>query len=115
MAVNELMQGGSMSAEISQDMTDEQMQALLEQATNRLRQGSSLQSLEKEDERRYAFPRLEVGDLPRTYTTVSKKGVVQIQTSNRKQEKDRPLANQIRKVEDPVAVRNRQAEVCSPL
>jgi len=98
--------------DVEEDLTDEQMQALLDQAADRLRQGTSLQTFEDDDEeKQYKFPRLDVGEITQSYVRPHK-GVVQMEKVDRHYENQRKSSNQIRKVEDPVAVRQRAAEVC---
>jgi len=99
------------SMDVEEDLTDEQMQALLDQAADRLRQGNSLQAFEDEEDKQYKFPRLDVGEIAQSYVKPHK-GVVQMEKVDRNYENQRKTSNQIRKVEDPVAVRNRAAEVC---
>jgi len=97
-------------AEQEDDMSDEKMQELLQQAADRIRSASSLQIFEKDDEQKYRFPRLDVGEIPRSFVNHGKGGIVEMDKSAR-HEKNSKLSGQVRKVEDPLAVRNREAEV----
>lgn len=93
-----------------EELTDEKIQILLAQAAERLQEKASSQLVGEDEAKRYTFPKLSTGELARP--CVSTKGdVARVENSVALQEKDRKLSNQIRKVEDPVAVRNRQAEV----
>ena len=91
-------------------MSDEQMQQMLQQAADRIRSATSLQMFEKDDEQKYRFPRLDVGEIPRSYVKSGKGGVVEMDKSTR-HEKTTKISGQVRKVEDPLAVRSRAAEV----
>lgn len=97
--------------DVEEDLTDEQMQTLLDQAADRLRQDTSLRTFEDDEEKQYKFPRLDVGEITQSYVKPHK-GVVQMEKADRHYENQRKSSNQIRKVEDPVAVRQRAAEVC---
>lgn len=91
-----------------EDMTDEQMQELLAQAASRLQQKAQLQEARKEQD--FKIPKLGTGEIARTYTT-SKSGVARMDGGAQVADKERSLSNRIRKVEDPVTVSKRKAEV----
>lgn len=92
-----------------EDLTDDQMQAILAQAAARLQQ-KQIAKLSEQEQKHYTFPRLETGTIARSYVS-HKDGVAQLDPSRRLNEKDRKLSNQIRKVEDPVVVSKRKDEV----
>lgn len=108
MATVELAQGSAMLS-TEDDMTDDQMQAMLEEAAARLRQNAVMQ-VDKDQSTQFKFPRLETGAIAHSYVT-SKDGVAHLDPTRRMNERDWKLSNQIRKVEDPVVVSNRKAEV----
>lgn len=93
------------------DMTDDQMQDLLSQASERLKaQQVALTSTINDEKARLIFPKLDAGLIAHPYTIAGQAGVVRM--ADRKPE---PRSSQslykIRKVEDPVVVHNRIAEV----
>lgn len=92
-----------------EDMTDEQMQELLNQATVRLKEREGLK-FQAEEPTRYTFPKLDAGDLDKAYVT--KKGeVAQADKARLLEEKDRQPGQGIRKMEDPIAAKKLAAEV----
>ena len=92
-------------------LTDEQVEQMLARATQRLKAKSQSTELAKKDDRpRYTFPKLETGSLVQPY--VSAKGDVVAADSDRMLEKkERKLANGLRRVEDPVALKKAAQEV----
>ena len=98
--------------EYENDMTDEQMDALLERATARLKQKSNTAALATSDEHnKYTFPKLNTGKLDEAYVT-SKGDVAMVDASRLLQAKQRKKANGIRKVEDPVSAKKFAEAVC---
>lgn len=93
------------------ELSDEQMQEMLARAAKRRQEGAALKLAEEDNDKQFAFPKLNTGDIAKPY--ISTMGdVAQVDSSRLLQEKDRILANKIRKVEDPVVVKNQKAEVC---
>ena len=92
-------------------LTDEQVEQMLARATQRLKAKSqSTELAKKDDSPRYTFPKLETGSLVQPY--VSAKGDVVAADSDRMLEKkERKLANGLRRVEDPVALKKAAQEV----
>lgn len=98
-----------------EDLSEEQMLALLQSVQDRRRQGGTTTvAVKKSNEPAFHFPRLSTGSLVKSNITVGQHGAV----LPRKQEMDvadthdKPLG--FRRVEDPVLVRRRKAEVRSP-
>lgn len=92
-----------------EDMTEDQMQSMLAEAAARLQQ-NQIATVPEEDADKYHFPRLETGAITQSYVT-HKDGVAHLDPARRLGENDRKLSNKIRKVEDPVVVSKRKAEV----
>lgn len=92
-----------------EDMTDEQMQELLNQATVRLKERQGLK-FQAEEPTRYTFPKLDAGNMDKAYVT--KKGeVAEADKARLLEEKDRQPGQGIRKMEDPIAAKKLVAEV----
>lgn len=97
------------------EMSDEQMEELLAQATQRLREKEASQQLVKTDSKdTFTFPKLNAGQLEKPYTT-TQNGVARVDSPRLLQEQDRKQANGTRKVEDPVAAKKLALEVCFAL
>lgn len=91
------------------DLSDEQMQELLTQAAQRLQQTTALK-LSEDTKAQFKFPKLSTGEIAKSY--ISSKGeVAHLDSSRLLQEKDRKLSNQVRKVDDPVVLRQKTAKV----
>ncbi|KAK5134889.1 hypothetical protein LTR08_005979 [Meristemomyces frigidus] len=90
---------------MDEDLSDEQIEALLAKATARLQQKSAGNEMAQDAERKpFFFPKLNTGDLARPY--VSTKGdVAAIDAPRLLADKQRKQANGFRKVEDPVAAK----------
>lgn len=93
-----------------EELSDEQIQTLLKQAEARLRErattaAQSAFTLPK-------FPRLNAGDIAQPYVRTDGE-VARVDSSKLLNERERELANKIRKVEDPVAVKKKLLEVGS--
>jgi len=92
-----------------EEMTDEQMEELLNHATIRLKEREGLR-FQNEEPARYTFPQLDAGNLEKAYVT--KKGeVAEADKARLLEEKDRQPGHGIRKMEDPVAAKKLAAEV----
>lgn len=92
------------------DLTDEQMEEMLAQATTRLREKENSKALQSSQPQRFVFPKLDAGNLEKPYV-VTKGPVAEADKARLLEEKDRPAEGVIRKVEDPVAARQFTAEV----
>lgn len=97
--------------DISDDVADAQIEQLLARATARLQQkekdGLKDRQLQAVD---LNFPKLDAGDLQKPYVTV-KGDIASVDSSRLLQEKQRRLANQARKIEDPVTTKKAAEEV----
>lgn len=97
-----------------EDLSDEQMQEMLAQAARRRKENASVALFDKDDKDKasqFNFPKLNTGEMVQPY--VSNSGdVATVDRSRLLAEQDRKLSNQIRKVEDPVAVKKKMLEVC---
>lgn len=94
------------------ELSDEQMQEILARAAKRRQDKASVKLADESGNKQFAFPKLNTGDIAKPYVSTTG-DVAKIDSSRLLQEKDRILANKIRKVEDPVVVENRKAEVCT--
>ncbi|GME46603.1 rRNA processing protein fcf2 [Neofusicoccum parvum] len=92
------------------ELSDEQIEMLLKQAEVRLRdKATSAQQLQLPSATDFKLPRLEAAGLPAPYIQTNG-DVARVDPSRLLDAQQRELANHIRKVEDPVAVRKKQAE-----
>lgn len=93
---------------VQEDLSDEQIEAMLARATERLQQkGEVAKTGEKS---LYTFPKLNAGKLEKPYVS-SKADVASVDASRLLDEKDRKQANGIRKVEDPLTAKKAALEV----
>lgn len=101
----------SFAPQHEEDLSDEQMQEMLAQAAKRRQENASVALADDEAKsNRFNFPKLNTGEMVQPY--VSNKGdVAKVDSSRLLAQQDRKLSNQIRKVEDPVAVKKQMLEV----
>lgn len=101
-------------AEDDGELTEEQMQALLKQAEVNLRERNSSNSDSQVQLRsaaaEFKLPKLNATDVPAPYIQTNG-DVARVDPSRLVDAQQRELANSIRKVEDPVAVKKKQIEV----
>jgi hypothetical protein len=102
-----LTAGDGYASDESEDLSDEHIQKLLKDAEMRLRQRADSRSSKSN----YTLPRLDAGDLPRPYIDYNGK-VAQLQPDRLPMSKMEEFVKRPRKIEDPVVVRRRNAEVC---
>jgi len=100
------------SAEVAQldsddDLTDEQIQSLLKEAEARLR--STTSPVNRGSTSQVHISRLHVDKAAEPYVQ-EKKGIAIAEQGRLLNQQQRNLANHVRKVEDPVAVRKRKLE-----
>ena len=93
------------------DLSDEQMEALLARATARLQSNANGAAQQSGDgKNKFNFPKLNAGELDKPY--VSTKGdVATVDASRLLEEKQRRQADGPRKVEDPVMAKKLAVEV----
>ena len=94
-----------------EDLTDEQMQILLENAEARMQQRGKESSSSIAEYKPFKFPQLSTGELAKPHTRPGHHGGVVMQRSSEQPEGKAVASLQMRKVEDPVLVRKRQSEV----
>lgn len=93
------------------DLSDEQIEALLARATARLQQHAKEQQVTtQKDGWNFKFPKLDAGNLESPYIR-TKGEVASVDAKRLLDDKDRKQANGIRKVEDPVAAKKALSEV----
>lgn len=98
------------SAGVEDDLSDEQIEALLARATARLQKKSKGKEVAKPTGPQYTFPKLNPGGIEKPY--VSEKGeVATLDSARLLEEKDRKQANGIRQVVDPVVDKKMALEV----
>jgi hypothetical protein len=104
----------SFAPQHEEELSDEQMQEMLAQAARRRQENASIALLDKGDKdkaNQFNFPKLNTGEMIQPY--VSNAGdVATVDRSRLLSDHDRKLSNQIRKVDDPVAVKKKTIEVC---
>lgn len=93
-----------------EDLTDEQMEELLAQATSRLKEKEEGKMFESEAPQQFTFPKMDAGNLEKPYAT-TKGHITQADKSRLIDDKARQSEGLIRKVEDPVTAKKIAAEV----
>ncbi|EKG14652.1 Fcf2 pre-rRNA processing [Macrophomina phaseolina MS6] len=95
-----------------EELSEEQMEALLKQAEDNLRErnaSNSNQQVQLQSAADFRLPKLNAADIPAPYIQTNG-DVARVDPSRLVDAKQRELANRIRKVEDPVAVKKKQLE-----
>lgn len=100
----------SKMAPSQEDLTDEQMEEMLAQATTRLREKEEAKMFETEAPQKFTFPKMNAGALEKPYVVV-KGHVAEADKSRLIDDKHRQAGSLIRKVEDPVTAKKLAAEV----
>jgi len=95
-----------------EDLTDEQMEEMLAQATTRLREKEESNMFKTETPQKYTFPKMNAGELEKPYV-VTKGHIAEADKARLIDQKHRQTDSLIRKVEDPVTARKLAAEVRS--
>jgi len=93
-----------------EELSDEQIQTLLKQAEARLRERAT--TVAQSASTLLKLPRLNVGDIAQPYVRTDGE-IARVDSSKLLSERERELANKIRKVEDPVAVKKKLSQVGS--
>jgi hypothetical protein len=93
-----------------EDLTDEQMEEMLAQATTRLREKEDLNMFKTEAPQKYTFLKMNAGELEKPYV-VTKGHIAEADQARLIEQKHRQTDSLIRKVEDPVTARKLAAEV----
>ena len=93
------------------DLSAEQIHDLLKEAENRMRaKNTSAQKSRDSSESHFTLPKLNTGVIAKPY--IRREGdVARVDSSRLLDQQDRGLSNDIRKVEDPLQVKKRLAEV----
>ena len=96
------------------DLTDEQIDALLARASARLKAKSQSHEVLKLDksEESYNIPKLQTGEIAKPYTTSTKQNVAVADAARLVDDKQRKKADGIRVVSEPVASKKLAREVC---
>ena len=93
------------------DLSDEQIYALLQRAKSRLQEKSTITTRGKGSVKNLPnLPKLDVGTLPQPYVR-SIGEIACADPARLLRKEDRDLSNRIRKVEDPLVVKKQLAEV----
>ena len=109
---SDAMEAVSTKAMPQEDLTDEQMEEMLAQATTRLREKEESAMFKTEAPQKYTFPKMNAGDLEKPYV-VTKGHIAEADKARLIDEKYRQAGSLIRKVEDPVTARKLAEEVRS--
>jgi len=109
---SEAMEPVSTRAMPQEDLTDEQMEEMLAQATTRLREKEESNMFKTETPQKYTFPKMNAGELEKPYV-VTKGHIAEADKARLIDQKHRQTDSLIRKVEDPVTARKLAAEVRS--
>jgi hypothetical protein len=96
-----------------EDLTAEQIDALLARATARLKAKSQSQDVGTRNEAKetYTFPKLQTGNIEKPYVSTTKRNVATADSARLVDEKQRKKADGIRRVEEPVQARELAKEV----
>ncbi|KAF2091148.1 rRNA-processing protein FCF2 [Saccharata proteae CBS 121410] len=98
------------TASDDEDLSDDQIKALLEQAETSLREKKAESQLSRDfAAASFKLPKLDAGSLPSPYVQIDGE-VAHVDSKRLLDSKQQRLANQIRKVEDPVVARKKLAE-----
>jgi len=100
----------SKMAPSQEDLTDEQMEEMLAQATTRLREKEEAKMFQTEAPQKFTFPKMNAGALEKPYVVV-KGHVAEADKSRLIDDKHRQTGSLIRKVEDPITAKKLAAEV----
>lgn len=95
-----------------EDLTDEQMEEMLAQATARLREKEESKMFQTEAPHKFTFPKMDAGALEKPYV-VTKGNIAEADKARLIDQKHRQNDSLIRKVEDPVNAKKIAAEVRS--
>ena len=109
---SDAMEAVSTRAMPQEDLTDEQMEEMLAQATTRLREKEEAKMFETEAPQKYTCPKMNAGDLEKPYV-VTKGHIAEADKARLIDEKYRQNDGLIRKVEDPVTAKKLAEEVRS--
>jgi hypothetical protein len=97
-----------------EELTDEQVRELLEDASRRLREKQAAGPPKSTSDAPFKLPKLRPGHIADTYTT-TKGNITRLDSSKLVNKRDQILANGVKKIEDPVAIKRQKIEVCEPL
>lgn len=100
----------SKMAPSQEDLSDEQIEEMLAQATTRLREKEEAKMFQTEAPQKFTFPKMNAGALEKPYVVV-KGHVAEADKSRLIDDKHRQTSSLIRKVEDPVTAKKLAAEV----
>jgi hypothetical protein len=109
---SDAMEAVSTKAMPQEELTDEQMEEMLAQATTRLREKEESAMFKTEAPHKYTFPKMNAGELEKPYV-VTKGHIAEADKARLIDEKYRKTDSLIRKVEDPVTARKLAEEVRS--
>jgi hypothetical protein len=96
-----------------EDMTDEQVRELLNEAATRMRAKAADKPTATPDVP-FKLPRLKPGHLADTYETTDG-NITRLDHSKLVDQKQQALANGIKKIDDPLAIKKQKIEVCTTL
>lgn len=93
-----------------EELTDEQMEEMLAQATTRLREKEQSKMFQMDAPQTFSFPKMDAGKMDKPYVT-TKGHIAQADKARLIDDKYRQGDSLIRKVEDPVTAKKLAAEV----
>ena len=101
------------------DLTDEQIDALLARATARLQAKAQAKDnnqdvMKLDTDQRLTFPKLQTGQLEKPYISTTKQNVATADNARLLDESQRKKAVGIRRVSEPVMSKKLAKEVCNP-
>lgn len=99
--------------DVEDDLTNHQIQNMLKEASARVHQ--NLATGPSTSDALFKLPRLDPGHITQDIIT-TKGSITRLDTSSLVNKKDKALANGVKKIEDPIAIRKQKQEVgcCLP-
>jgi hypothetical protein len=93
-----------------EELTDAQVRELLEDASRRMRAQPASKLQTNPSEAPFKLPKMKAGHIADTYTK-TEGNITRLDSSKLLNKRDQVLANGVRKIEDPVALKRQKLEV----
>jgi hypothetical protein len=94
-----------------EELTDEQVRELLQDASRRMRESRAAGRPTSTSDVPFKLPKLNPGHVADTYTK-TKGNITRLDSSKLVNKRDQVLANGVKKIEDPIAIKRQRQEVC---
>lgn len=93
------------------DFSDERMEELMRKAEQRLREEERVVAIRPDEYKPFKFPQLDTGAIAKPHIKPAKHGATVLRKDSEGESEKNSSSLHMRKVEDPVMVRQRQTEV----